>query len=200
MEWIRKAMKALISGLLVLTLFALSGFSGACEEIRSEVFRLHIMAHSDSEEDQTLKLRVRDALLSETERLFRDCHSKEEAIVKAKERLAELQAAAESVVRESGFDYGVTVSVTNMHFQTRVYDNITLPAGKYDALRIVLGKGEGHNWWCVLYPGLCLPGADGSELQEVLNEGEQDIVTDSEPYAVGFRLAEFFQWLSSLFQ
>ena len=192
-------LKAVVCSVILSCLLSMTGFYGACEDIRQEVFRLHILANSDSDEDQRLKLTVRDRVLGYTEELFRNCNSKEESIRTAKANIKEITAFAQSVVKEQGYEYPVKVYVTKMPFTTRVYDQITLPAGQYDALRIVIGSGQGHNWWCVLYPALCLPSASGNELSGVISEGEEEIVSAGEKYEVKFWLIEWWEGLLSVF-
>lgn len=129
-------------------------------EIRSETLRLHIIANSDSEEDQALKLKVRDAVLSATGELFAEVSGKTEAVAAAEYSADDIKSIAEKVIADEGFDYPVEVEVTEMWFETRNYENFSLPAGDYDAVRIIIGAGEGKNWWCVMYPALCVPGAE----------------------------------------
>ncbi len=178
---------------------SLTGFYGACEGIRGEVFRLHILANSDSEEDQRLKLSVRDALLQYTGTLFENCRSKEESIQTAQAHLEDIRTYAQEIIREKGYDYPVQAYVMNMPFTTRVYDDVTLPAGHYDALRVVIGSGQGHNWWCVLFPALCLPSAATKEISSVVSEGEEEIITAGEKYEMKFMLVEWWEGLCSLF-
>ncbi|MBE6893189.1 MAG: stage II sporulation protein R [Ruminococcaceae bacterium] len=147
---------------LVFTLFS-SGVNktvAAGNEIRSETLRLHIIANSDSEEDQQLKLKVRDAVLEATGELFAEVSGKTEAVAAAEYSSNDIKAIAEEVIVSEGFDYEVQVEVTEMWFETRSYEGFTLPAGDYDAVRIIIGEGEGKNWWCVMYPALCVPGAE----------------------------------------
>ena len=147
---------------LVFTLFS-SGVNKtvtAGNEIRSETLRLHIIANSDSEEDQQLKLKVRDAVLEATGELFAEVSGKTEAVAAAEYSANDIKEIAEKTIAEEGFDYPVQVEVTEMWFETRSYEGFTLPAGDYDAVRIIIGEGEGKNWWCVMYPALCIPGAE----------------------------------------
>ena len=134
----------------------------AGNEIRSETLRLHIIANSDSEEDQNLKLKVRDAVLESTGELFAEVSGKTEAIAAAEYSANDIKAIAENVIASEGFDYSVQVEVTEMWFETRSYEEFSLPAGDYDAVRIIIGNGEGKNWWCVMYPALCIPGAENA--------------------------------------
>lgn len=192
--------KSLCCALVISCLLSMTGFCGACEDIQNEVFRLHILANSDSEDDQKLKLYVRDGLLEYTEELFKDCKNKEQSKQTALENTDNIKQKAQMLVYEYGYKYPVDAYVTNMSFNTRVYDDFTLPAGNYDALRIVIGEGEGYNWWCVIYPALCVPSAEGDELNSVLNEDEQDIINESEHYEVKFKIVEIFEGICSWFR
>lgn len=192
--------KSLCCALVISCLLSMTGFCGACEDIQNEVFRLHILANSDSEDDQKLKLYVRDGLLEYTEGLFKNCKNKEQSEQTALENIDNIKQKAQTLVYEYGYNYPVDAYITNMSFNTRVYDDFTLPAGNYDALRIVIGEGEGHNWWCVIYPALCVPSAEGDELNSVLNEDEQDIINESEHYEVKFKIVEIFEGICSWFR
>lgn len=188
--------RALVCGVLLSAVLSLAGFDGACEDIRQQVFRLHIIANSDSADDQAMKLAVRDRLLEYTGSLFKNCRSKYESIECAREHIDDIRRIACLTVRDYGCDYPVDAYVTKMDFTTRVYDDITLPAGEYDALRIVIGSGQGHNWWCVLFPALCLPECDRNELHNVMTDNEVDVISSAEKYEVRFLLVE---WIEGLF-
>ncbi len=168
-------------------------FEGECKEIRKSVLRMHVLANSDSEEDQALKLKVRDRLLKETEELFASAETKEDAENAAKEKIPYLEAAARDEIKKQGFDYDVRIEIGKAWFDTRHYGEITLPAGNYEAVNVYIGKGEGKNWWCVMFPQLCLPTACGDELEGVLSE-EQSNITKGD-YEVEFYLVELFQKL-----
>ena len=126
----------------------------ASAQIKTDTLRLHIIANSDSDFDQELKLKVRDRVLEYTGELFAEVSGKTEAEALAEYSSDEIKNIAEDVIAENGADYSVSVEITNMWFETRSYDGFTLPAGDYDAVRIIIGAGEGHNWWCVMYPPL----------------------------------------------
>ena len=154
------------------------------------------MANSDSEEDQALKLAVRDRILQEGSAVMDGVSNKEDAIEAAQEAIPALEKAAQEEIRERGYSYPVSIAIEKVYFPTRQYGDTTLPAGKYDALRVVIGSGEGHNWWCVLFPALCLPAAeDTPELSEVLTPGELDTVQGGEKYEVRFKLWEMYEWV-----
>lgn len=202
----KTVLKMIATALVTALVFSLTSFAGACEDIESRVLRLHILANSDSEADQTLKLKVRDAVLEISPEIFGDTMSKQEAIENAKRNLPKIISKAKSVIAEEGYDYSVTAEVVNDKFNTRVYENFTLPAGDYDVVRITIGSGQGHNWWCVMFPALCLPSAVGNELQEELPESEKGIVDNSEEsngYEIRFGIVEavtgFSDWLGGLF-
>lgn len=161
----------------------------AAKQVRSETLRLHIIANSDSEADQALKLKVRDRVLEVTGELFAEASGKTEAEALAEISLDDIKAAAEEVVAAEGKEYPVAVEITKMWFETRSYEGFTLPAGDYDAVRIILGEGEGANWWCVMYPQLCIPGAEGAEEKY----GENADFIKGEKYEVRFAVIELFE-------
>lgn len=184
---------ALLAGLLIALLTGpLSTFAGDCGQVRGEVLRLHILANSDSEEDQALKLQVRDALLAETGELFAEAGDLAAATAAAQEALPQLEEAARQVMAQSGYPYDAHAQLVTMFFETRQYDGFTLPAGTYQAVRITLGQGGGHNWWCVMYPPLCIPAAapdDSTEARDIVELGTQP------GYQMGFALVEAWEEL-----
>ncbi|MGN1418917.1 MAG: stage II sporulation protein R, partial [Acutalibacteraceae bacterium] len=150
-----------------------ASFEKDCEGVRTSVLRLHVIANSDSQEDQALKLQVRDAILKKGRQIFGNSSTKQSAEKYIGEHTAELEEAAQAVIEENGYDYPVKVELGESYFPTKTYENVTLPAGTYDAVRVIIGSGEGKNWWCVMFPPLCLPAACGdTELSDVMNEDE----------------------------
>ena len=147
-------------GIVVAILFSICSFAKTSEEIRSDVLRLHVIANSDTSVDQNLKLRLRDYILQEGKDIFNGSVNVENAVEKIEPVLPELEKSAKAFVNQAGFDYDVKISLSNEYFTTRTYETVTLPAGKYLALRVVIGSGEGHNWWCVMFPPMCVPAAD----------------------------------------
>jgi len=180
---------------LVLTLLISSAvsFAETCGPIRSGVLRLHILANSDSDEDQRLKLAVRDRILSLD--LFSSGHasSKEEAEKETAASLSEIEEAARAELSSQGCSDEVKAELVRMYFTTRVYKNVTLPAGYYDAVRITIGEGAGHNWWCVLYPPLCIPAAEAEEPLDVFTPEEEEIITGEDKYEVRFFFVELYE-------
>ena len=161
------------------------------------MLRLHILANSDSEADQALKLEVRDRILKESAGLLDGVQTLEEAESRVKEAIPALTKAAQDEVKKQGYAYPVTMGLAQVPFNTRVYGDVTLPAGTYQALQVKIGEAEGHNWWCVLFPSLCLPAAeDPAELEDVLTDGELEIV-QGDGYEVRFMVLEWLEELGS---
>ena len=185
-----------------LTLFC-SWLGGYRECLSGKLLRLHVVANSDSDADQALKLEVRDAVL--------DCaagYLENVSDVRAAEQvlgahLAELAGVGQAVVREKGYDYAVRASLGTSHFPTKTYDGFALPAGDYRALRVTIGAGEGRNWWCVVYPPLCTAAASDlsrTALGAGLTEDDLSLITgDGDGYVLRFRSLELWerlrQWL-----
>lgn len=167
-------------------------FAENCEDVCSEVLRLHIPANSDSEADQAIKLRLRDYILSEFSDELAECENLDEAEEKTRELLPEIERKSTEFLERNGFSYSAKAELVTMNFTTREYDKLILPAGKYRAIRITLGSGEGKNWWCVIFPQLCLPAASKSEKAE-------DVLTDfGKPQGITIKFA-VFEWLQGLF-
>lgn len=127
------------------------------QRLHQELVRLHIVANSDTEEDQSLKLRVRDAILESIQDGIRDIKDPEQARVYLQEKLPKIRTVAEETITKAGFSFPVSVGLKEEAFPIRDYDTFRLPSGVYQSLRIVIGDGEGHNWWCVVFPTLCAP-------------------------------------------
>lgn len=192
--------KALCFGLVLTILFSALYFSAECKTISDSVLRLHILANSDSAEDQALKLKVRDRILKTSGTLFADADSKAEAESLTAGQMQAIVDDAYAYIDSLGYDYSVKAELTNMPFDTRIYDNITMPAGNYDALRITIGKGEGHNWWCVMYPPICLPAAENTkELGDVLDDGQLEIVENEPKYEIKFKFVEIYESIAQFF-
>ncbi len=193
---LKLVLKSVCCGLVLCIIFSLAGFSGSCRDIEDRLLRFHIIANSDSKEDQALKQKVRDGITRYTDELFRSCHSKEEAMQITRDRIDDINNKAQQIVKDEGCSFKTAASLTKMHFDTRVYDDFTLPAGTYDALRITIGKGEGHNWWCVLYPAVCISAAK-KDIGSALTKEETDIVKNSDKYVVKFKFMEWIEQIRS---
>ena len=189
---------AVLVGLIVsIILSSITAFAGSCENVRSEVLRLHILANSDSEADQNLKLSVRDAILEESGQLFDGAMTLDAALQMAEINLSQIEEIAKAEIKKQGYDYSVRAYLTEMYFETRKYEDVTMPAGKYKALRIEIGKATGKNWWCVIFPTLCIPAASKNALiDDVFTAQEIDTIT-SPKYEAKFAIVEFFEKLKS---
>ncbi len=176
-----------------LFIFAMIPFEGECRSISDRVLRVHILANSDSKADQALKLKVRDVLLAEGESLYSDVHSKEEAQRITSDNLDYFAKLAHKTLKENGCDYSVSAQMANVCFDTRHYDNITMPGGYYDALQIKIGKAQGKNWWCVMYPSLCIgAAAETDNLENKLTDDQYNIVNSHDRYVFKFKIVEIF--------
>ena len=152
-------MKQALTGILSILaamLIACAIPTEADAEIYSDTLRLHILAASDSDEDQALKLRVRDGILAEYSAQLSEVTDLEDARATLEARLSDIVATAERIVAEAGYDYTVTASLGEEWYDTRDYGEMSLPRGVYTSLIIRIGKGQGRNWWCVMYPPMCL--------------------------------------------
>ena len=186
-------------GIVVAILFSICSFAKTSEEIRSDVLRLHVIANSDTSVDQNLKLRLRDYLLQEGKDIFNGSVNVENAVEKIEPVLPELEKSAKAFVNRAGFDYDVKISLSNEYFTTRTYETVTLPAGKYLALRVVIGSGEGHNWWCVMFPPMCVPAADKKdEIENVFSEKEIKLVESKPKYEPRFKVVEIYEQLKEI--
>ena len=169
------------------------------DELADKVVRLHVLANSDSEEDQALKLQVRDAVLDRAEDLLAQPSSRAEAEGKLRGQPLEFERLAEAVVREAGYDYEVTAELTDTEFPTREYEDFTLPAGEYLALRILIGDAAGRNWWCVVFPPLCTAASadvPASALAAGFTEDEVRLITEADRgYVLKFKAVEFWETL-----
>lgn len=168
---------AMLIGLALSVMMSnIAAFGQECELVRSNVVRLHIMANSNSETDQKIKLQVRDRILSDVGGVFLIPESQQDAKETAQLALPAIREAAEKELKENGVNASVKAEVTRMYFTTRQYDDISLPAGIYDAVRVTIGNGKGKNWWCVVYPPMCVSAAMApqshalDEIQHLNNE------------------------------
>ena len=193
--------------LILLSLFilisAISYVDAVSNNIADSVFRLHVIANSDSKEDQELKLKVRDELLLYMNIISKDSTSKQEAMQIANEHKEEFTQIAEKVIKENGYNYTVNVQIRKADFPTKYYGDITLPAGTYDALKVQIGEAKGQNWWCVMFPPLCfvdvstgiVPDNSKQELKQSLDDEEYDLIskTDNNEISFKFKIVELFQ-------
>lgn len=193
---------ALLFGVVTALLWG-TGIARTGEELSGQVLRLHVIANSDSPEDQALKLEVRDAVLAALSGLNEQAADVSEMERLVKGQLRELEQAGEEALRREGCGLPVSAEVTNCYFPTKVYDGFALPAGEYTALRLVVGAGEGQNWWCVAFPPLCA-GAGAKSVEEAVKAGyfttEQGelLTADGGEYLIRFRSLELLGELKQL--
>ena len=185
---------ALFMGLIFAVFTSFARFDAACDDLRQNVLRLHIIANSNSEADQAVKLLVRDRILSETTDIFSGAVGLADAEKKAAERLGDITEYAAETLEENGFGYGATAEIGNSYFETREYETFTLPAGNYRSLIIRLGKAEGKNWWCVVFPAVCIPAAaQGAELSDSTSKASAEIAEHPQKYIMRFKAVEIFE-------
>lgn len=172
-------------------------FIKTSESISQEVFRLHILANSDSDEDQSLKLKVRDKILAESEKLFINCNNLNDVINVSKNNIDYFEKLADECIKENGYNYKTKVYVDKEYFNTREYEKITLPSGEYNALKIEIGEAKGHNWWCVMFPAICLPAVSDDEINSILNEDEIELINSNNKYEIRFKIVEIYEKIKS---
>ena len=182
----------IIFGLICAIILSVANFNVACEDLRQGVLRLHIIANSDSEEDQSLKLKVRDEILKESGYLFDNADNLEGAIVCAKENIPKVTEIANKVCAENGAEYLASARVGKSYFETREYEDFTLPAGEYNSLIVTLGAAHGKNWWCVVYPAVCIPSAS-ADLSESVGKGGTKIAKNPSKYVMRFKVVEWYE-------
>ncbi|MBE6584851.1 MAG: stage II sporulation protein R [Ruminococcaceae bacterium] len=198
------AKKLLICTIIILALSILAGLLPVHgeSEIYDTVVRLHVVANSDSDEDQALKLEVRDAIIGVVAPAVEGCTSQSEAIAAIGGILDDIEREARRVVRERGYGYDVKVDIGEEYYPTKTYESCAFPEGKYVSLRVLIGEAEGQNWWCCLFPSLCLSasGAQSKESNEDkfisvgLSSDQYKIITESEnpKYKARFKILEAF--------
>lgn len=186
---------------LYISISAFSYVNAVSLDIEKSVFRLHVIANSDEVEDQNLKYKVRDALISYMNSICKDVENKEEAIELAKLHLDDFKKIAEDTILENGFSYSVTVEIGNFSFPTKDYGDVSLPAGFYDALRVKIGEAKGQNWWCVMFPPLCfvnvssgiVPDESKELMKDTLNDEEYSIITKEDSSEIKFKIG-LIEW------
>ncbi len=181
---------------------AYSYASSISSDLSKSVFRLHVIANSDSDEDQSLKLQVRDKLLDYMNSITANVSSKDDAIKIAQNHQKDFQIIAEQTILDKGYSYPVTVEIGNYEFPTKHYGDITLPSGYYDALRVRIGDACGHNWWCVMFPPLCfvdvtsgiVPESSKDQLKENMSSEDYSIISnDNSLTEFKFKIVELFK-------
>lgn len=194
--------------LIVLTLAGSMVYLGSVisdkNQLQEGIVRLHVIANSDSEADQTVKLQVRDAVLEAVQAELSGSLSKQEAREKLEEDLPRLEDVANEVLRQAGFSDRAVVTLDQEEYPTREYDTFTLPAGVYDSLKITIGSGQGQNWWCVVFPSLCVPAAS-EDVQDVaagagFSDSLSGAITGKSGYQVRFFLLDWLGRVENFFR
>ena len=192
---------ALIIGLISAVL--IGGANAQSQKLSDSVVRLHVVANSDSEDDQALKLQVRDRVLEMTTglKMGTDAQQAEEVL---KDNLEVIKTAVQKMVHEKGYDYPITVTLGTENFDTRVYDTFSLPAGQYNSLRVTIGEGSGKNWWCVVFPPICMASCGEELTAQAMAAGldEEDIALitgENQVYVLKFKLLELVQSVKMLY-
>ena len=204
-----KKFKNLLIIILLLFIYciicAFSYVNAVSTDIQNSVFRLHVIANSDSNEDQNLKYIVRDKVLEYISSISNSSMTKDEVIALANENINEIQKIAENTIHENGYNYSVKLNIGNFSFPTKKYGDITFPAGFYDALKIEIGEAKGHNWWCVIFPPLCfvdvtsgiVPEESKQTIRDNLSEEEYKLLSEnSGNMSFKFKIVEMFQDIS----
>ncbi|MBO4898062.1 MAG: stage II sporulation protein R [Clostridia bacterium] len=183
----------------IISLSVISYSLGVQEDLSSKVLRLHILANSDSDEDQNLKLCVRDRLLKEGHKLFENCKTKEETMKVLNENKEFLEAAAKDEIEKRGYDYSVSLRTGKYDFPMKNYGDIAFPSGEYDAVRVKIGAGEGQNWWCVMFPPLCFVDASvgnksaAETFSGMLTDDEIALITAADGIDVRFKVVDMIE-------
>lgn len=206
MKKLLKILRIIFSLSLLLSLYILisahSYANAVSNDLSTAVFRLHVIANSDSSEDQSLKLKVRDNLLEYMNSISSECKTKTEAIKLAEENIDIFKQIAQKTVIENGYNYPINISIGNFHFPTKFYGDISLPSGYYDALKVEIGEAKGKNWWCVMFPSLCfidinsgVVDDDAKEnLKENLKSESYSVISSTSPeLKFKFKIIEFFK-------
>lgn len=188
---------------LFILVSAISYVDAVSTNIANSVFRLHVIANSDSKEDQDLKYKVRDKVIEYMNSISKNCTSKQEVISLANKHQKDFQEIAKQVVLDNGYDYDVNIYIGKSDFPTKNYGDISFPAGTYDSLKIEIGQSSGQNWWCVMFPPLCfvdvtsgvVPDESKLMMQDNMSEEEYNIISNqnSPDIQVKFSLIEIFQ-------
>ncbi len=184
---------SIMFGLVTAVFLSIASFDTACEDLRDNILRLHIIANSNSAIDQELKLEIRDGILNKSEELLCGADCYDAAIINAKSSLEKVEEIANDIIKEKGFDYTAAARIGDSYFETREYEDFTLPAGVYKSLIIDLGKSEGQNWWCVIFPEICLPAASDASLTDSVSEKSASIATHNERYIMKFKAVEIYE-------
>ena len=195
---------SIILGIIIAFIFSIKSYSErVSSEISEAVIRFHVLANSDEEFDQQLKLKVRDEILLYLSDNMGVCYDRNEAEKYLSSHIEEINRVAEKTIKAEGFNYSVRTELSDEHYPVRYYGNAAFPEGDYKSLRVIIGSGKGHNWWCVMYPPLCLNGesleyADADMLRDVLTEDGYEVVVLSSDNVVPEIKFKTVEWWNSI--
>ena len=199
----KKLFKFLVLAVIIGVFVYMGSLASDKKQLSDNILRLHVVGASNSEEDQTVKLLVRDAVLAAVEDVTEGTKDKVQAEKMLSGKLEKLEQAANRVLKEHGFSDRATVTLGKEAFPTRQYDTFALPAGVYDSLRVTIGEGAGHNWWCVVFPSLCIPAASEETKDVAAGAGFSDslsgAITGQPQYEVRFFLLDVWGKIENFF-
>lgn len=190
---LKKIEIAVIAAVVLCLLLNMFSFGAQCRNIQKDVLRMHIIAHSDSPADQRLKLKVRDALLTHAHDIFGSAASLEEAEKAVLQNMEKIEKIVHEELAKNDCERETKISLGKAFFDTRYYESFTLPAGEYEALKIVIGEGKGHNWWCVMFPQLCLSVSDNIRDMDGLTDEEKMLILSDPKIEVRFKCVEIYE-------
>ena len=165
------------------------------KDIAKEILRLHVVANSDSKKDQALKMEVKEAVVTYLRGVMQDAESVDEARIQIQKRLPEIEAVAKEKMQQKGYSYDADATLSSCYFPVKTYGDMIFPAGEYEALKVNLGKSAGKNWWCVVFPSLCLSAVTEESLQTAgLSHQEYALISEeSQPYTIRFKAVEWWE-------
>lgn len=195
MKTLKKILLISLFLIIYIIISAISYVSAVTTDISNSVFRLHVIANSDSAEDQNLKYIVRDKLINYMNSLTKDITSRDMAIQIASEHKNDFYEIAKKTIEENGYNYDVKINIGNSYFPTKYYGDISLPAGYYDSLKVEIGNASGQNWWCVMFPPLCfidvssgiVPDDSKERMEENLSDEEFLLINNTKNSAINFK-------------
>ncbi len=202
MKYLKKYIIITILLILYILVYSIAYANSTISNLSDKLFRLHVIANSNSETDQNLKYKVRDSLISYMNDICKNASTKQEAICIANTHIKEFTKIAQNTIKKNGFNYKVKVTIGNYPFPTKTYGDISLPAGYYDALKVEIGDAKGKNWWCVMFPSLCfvdmsngiVPEESKKDLQNSLSiENYNLISSDNSEYQFKFKIVELLE-------
>lgn len=183
---------AVICALISSIMLSMVGFKNSCDEMCDNIIRIRIIANSDSKEDQELKIKIRDNVLITSKLMYEEADTYEDAVTVTNENIEKLLKVAQNTISANGFSYNVSLDFRDEFFETRKYDEFTLPSGVYKTAVFTVGEGNGKNWWCVIFPQVCV-GACAGSLEDSVSKGSADYAYNADSYVIKFKTVEIFE-------